>query len=524
MIRAALYARYSSDLQSARSVADQLALLTREAAARGWEVEATYADEAISGASMITRPGLQAMLADAAGGRFQIVLAEALDRLSRDQADTAIIHRALAFAEVRIVTLSEQDVTPLHVGFKGLMNALFLSELGAKTRRGLEARVRDGAFAGGRTYGYCIPAKGQLAIDPAESEIVREIHRRYAAGEAPRTITADLNRRGVPGPRDGLWQASAIAGQPKHGNGILNNELYIGRVIWNRRRKVTDPVTGKKRMRENPPEKWVHREMPELAILTPEEWAATRAMREKMTRATGGARRRPSRPLSGLIRCAACGGPMILVSAGRYGCSHRRERGTCSESRTIAAKVIEARVFEALSDLLTRPGDIEETARAWQAARNNAQEGRRKRRQRLEADAARLANQITRCVDLIVDGHANAALMERLTKLEAEKAAIDAELSAAPSEAAAALPLPPEHFAAMTRALAEAANDPQGGDAVRRAMRRLITAIHAGWSADGAPRFVVDGTLAALLPQRKKPLDTVSGVEGFSGSGCGNRI
>ena len=63
--------------------------------ARGWEVVEVYADHAISGASML-RPGYQRLLEDVRAGRFDVVLAEGLDRLSRDQEDTAALYKQLS--------------------------------------------------------------------------------------------------------------------------------------------------------------------------------------------------------------------------------------------------------------------------------------------------------------------------------------------------------------------------------------------------------------------------------------------
>ena len=59
-----------------------------------------------------------------------MVFAEALDRLSRDQEDVAGIFKRLSFAGVKIVTLSEGEISPLRIGLKGTMNALFLSKRG----------------------------------------------------------------------------------------------------------------------------------------------------------------------------------------------------------------------------------------------------------------------------------------------------------------------------------------------------------------------------------------------------------
>ncbi|CAN5237353.1 hypothetical protein BH11PSE5_BH11PSE5_27090 [soil metagenome] len=132
MIRIALYARYSSDQQSAASIEDQLRICRERAIREGWHVVQTYQDAAISGASLFLRPGIQSLVQDAQAGRFDIVLAEALDRVSRDQADVATLYKHLQFARVPLVTLAEGEISELHVGLKGTMNALFLKDLAKK--------------------------------------------------------------------------------------------------------------------------------------------------------------------------------------------------------------------------------------------------------------------------------------------------------------------------------------------------------------------------------------------------------
>ena len=89
MTRVTLYARYSSDLQREASIEDQFRICRAEADREGWTVAGTYHDAAVSGSSVILMPGVQALLEDARQGGFDLVLAEALDRLSRDQADVA---------------------------------------------------------------------------------------------------------------------------------------------------------------------------------------------------------------------------------------------------------------------------------------------------------------------------------------------------------------------------------------------------------------------------------------------------
>ena len=183
MTRVALYARYSSDNQREASIADQLKLCRIHAERQGWTIVDSYQDRAVSGASLV-RSGVQALLADALRGRFDVVLAEALDRISRDQEDVAGVFKRMMFADVKVITLSEGEISHLHVGLKGTMNALFLKDLADKTRRGLRGRVEAGKSGGGLCYGYDVvkradtagePIYGERRINPAEAENVRRV-------------------------------------------------------------------------------------------------------------------------------------------------------------------------------------------------------------------------------------------------------------------------------------------------------------------------------------------------------------
>ena len=152
---------------------------------------------------------------------FDVVVAEALDRLSRDQEDVAALFKRLRFAGIRIVTLAEGEITELHVGLKGTMNALFLRDLADKTRRGLRGRVEAGQSAGGRAFGYSVVrefdasgerVRGKRAIEPSEAAVVRRIFRNFAAGESPLAIAKALNAERVPGPDGRPWRDTTIRG------------------------------------------------------------------------------------------------------------------------------------------------------------------------------------------------------------------------------------------------------------------------------------------------------------------------
>src|SRR5258708_17114371 len=112
-MRTAIYARYSSDLQSAASIDDQVRLCRERIERERWTLVGTYNDRGLSGASHL-RPGYQQLLADARLRRFDIVVAEELDRSSRDHVHAAAFFKQLNFCGVTIVTLSEGEIGALH--------------------------------------------------------------------------------------------------------------------------------------------------------------------------------------------------------------------------------------------------------------------------------------------------------------------------------------------------------------------------------------------------------------------------
>ena len=250
-MKVAIYARYSSENQREASIEDQFRICREFARKQGWTIAGEYSDHAISGATLL-RPGFQAMMAEALRGRVDVVMAEALDRFSRDQEDTAGLFKRLTFAGVGIVTLAEGDITFLHIGLKGTMNAMFLKELADKTRRGLRGRVELGKSGGGVSFGYQVVrtfkdgavSTGEREIVPEEADTIRQIFKQYAAGVSPKQIAKSLNRDGLRGPHGALWSSSTIHGNPKRGTGILHNELYISRMVWNKLRYLKRPGHG----------------------------------------------------------------------------------------------------------------------------------------------------------------------------------------------------------------------------------------------------------------------------------------
>ncbi len=514
-MKVALYARYSSDNQREASITDQFRICRAYAEKQGWSIVEEYSDQAISGASLL-RPGIQSLIGDALRGRFDIVLAEAMDRLSRDQEDIAGLFKRFVFANVKMVTLSEGDVTHLHVGLKGTMNALFLKDLADKVRRGLRGRVEDGKSGGGNSYGYDVvksfdakgePVRGNRTINHAEADVVRRVFREYAAGASPKRIAIRLNREGISGPAGREWGFTTIYGSPKRGNGILNNEMYVGRIVWNRQRFVKDPDTGKRVSRLNPREEWVIQDVPELRIIDQDLWDAvkTRQQAVKQNTETGGEngiweRRRARYLLSGLTRCGVCGGGYSTISATHLGCSTARNKGTCKNRMAIKRTDLEERVLSSLKGKLMDP------ALFWEFCDEFTREMNRLRMEggatltAARAEVKRIDRELDTLLNLILKGGHAERINAKMVQLEARKAELERAL--ADSEEPPPLLHPEmatfyrEQVAALHVALGD--EDGEGRAAAAERLRTLVDKIILT-PVDGKLAIDVHGDLAGIL-------------------------
>ncbi len=527
-MRAVIYARYSSDLQSPASIEDQVRLCRERIEDENDTVIEIYADYALSGGSLRNRPRMQALLAEAKGGKFDYVVAEALDRVSRDQEDVAAIYKRLRHAEVRLFTLAEGEISELHVGLKGTMNALFLKDLAQKTRRGQRGRVEAGKIPGGNSYGYRIIRRlledgsvstGEREIDSEEAEIVRRIFKEYAEGIAPRQIATRLNRESVPSPRGGQWNASTINGNRLRRNGILNNELYAGQITYNRQRFVKDPETGKRIARLNPEHEWVIREVVDLRIIEDELWQQVQGIKRRYSSRWGNKRQTKKRLLSGLLKCGRCGGGMTTGRGHRYYCSARREKGTCDADRGIGAVELETRVLNGLRDILVgNEALIEEFASEFKQELNRLRKECGKASRHLAKELQRVERGIERCLDFISGGDGDpGSVRQQLRDLEARKHELVTEVQSQAIRTVELHPNLPDLYRRKITQLKQILNDeatrPQAIDIIRSLIGHIE--VHPGQER-GQCDVVVVGALAHFLAFAQQK--TTAGSRGADGT------
>lgn len=167
----AVYARFSSEKQSAASIQDQIRKCSEYADKNAWRVLTghIYCDSAVSGATN-ERQALKEMLAAATKRppEFDCVLVDDTSRLSRSLGDADRITKELKFAGVRIVYVaqgfdSDSESAGMLTAIYGGINEQYLVDLGKKTFRGVEDSLRES----------CTRAAGALGIGMCPSKMLR---------------------------------------------------------------------------------------------------------------------------------------------------------------------------------------------------------------------------------------------------------------------------------------------------------------------------------------------------------------
>ena len=382
MKRCAIYARFSTEMQRATSLEDQIRNCRKFAAQMGWEVldQHVYQDTALSGFGVEHRPAYQRLVAAAvtAAPPFTVILVDDLSRLSRDLVETLKLYRRLKRDGVELVAVADgiqtsHQMAKLQITIKGLVNELYLDDLRDKTHRGLTGRALKGRSTGGRLFGYRTrpgTEGAEWVVFEPEAAIVRRIFSMYADGLSLKAIAVKLNAEGLAfpakatrrGPERLGWAVSTI-------HTILANEKYAGRWVWNKTMFLKDPETGKRTPVARPKDDWVVEERPDLAIVDG-EFSARVQTRLRAVREAYGATNQQKRPrgqapevysphlLSGLMRCARCGARITIQSSqrkkngtvyryGRYRCSFHVTKGpaVCTNTMSIPQPVLEAKLL-----------------------------------------------------------------------------------------------------------------------------------------------------------------------------------
>jgi DNA invertase Pin-like site-specific DNA recombinase len=508
---AAIYARYSDVQCSVTSIEDQVDRCRTYAAQQGWNVTAVYADREISGQSAGARPEFLRLRKDAERGKYNVVLAEAPDRLARRVADLTDLRDVLQFAGVELHAVSMGLITPLHAAVMGMVAEQYSRDLADKTKRGQIGSTKRGKIAAGLAYGYATCAAGPCnrVIDPAQALVVVRIFSEFADGVAPNTIAARLNADGVAGPR-GEWNGTTIRGDAARQTGILRNRLYIGEITYGRTTFRKDPRTGKRLSKVTGDA--IVEAAPGLRIVDDALWARVEKRLEdnarKMARdESGQALNRAHRAqyvLSGLLFCGCCDGSYAIMGKDRYGCSSRKNRRTCDNGATITRQAIETRVLAGIKRGLLAPGMVESFVAKVTVEMKTAQAQARSDEAALTGQLVMVRRKIERLLDQIEDGAGDAVMLgERLKARETERREIEARLVQAHEANPAIVTLPnfASAYADMVRRLEDVLRDATLVQRAHETLARLIEKVVLTPDPDAENGLRVDlhGQVAAIL-------------------------
>jgi len=437
---AALYARFSSELQKDRSVDDQFALCEQVAKREGFKIVARYCDRAKSGSKEFGREGFQ-QLKDAARRReFDVIIVEEHDRLSRDQEGMAGFWKRLKHYGIELWTPKGKQ-NDLDVGIRSFVSQVFLDDLANKIKRAQGPLVREGLFPGSVTYGYdrLLHQPGVRVINEREAEVVRRIFREYADRISPREIAAGLTRDGIPTPSGGKnWNHQTFVGG-SYARGFIGNRIYIGEIVWNTHRQSKDPETEKTLKRPTPASDHIIAKAPELRIIDQTLWDRAQAVRNSRSLSKFGPEGKVTRTpvvarndhlLAGLLRCGACNGHMRIANtsrngSGRVACAAAHQHGTCKHSKTYDLGILKALILDKLRGSLVDPEAIREATRAFHE--RFAERAKRDNVERIAAQKQlnKVKVQLDRIVATILDVGASPIMSAQLKEKEAERAQLE---------------------------------------------------------------------------------------------------
>jgi site-specific DNA recombinase len=441
-LRAALYRRYSDDVQNDPSIERQTADLEKAAPRLGLLLDERlyFEDRGQSATTLFDRPGLtRGLLGAVEKGLVDVVLVEHTDRLAREPADAYWIKAQLKFHNVKVFTPANGEVSDIQWCFESYQNAADSAKTSFRVRSGHDDVAREGKIPGPAPYGYDdVPGKpGVKAPNASEVGIIHRVVLETASRKSPRNIAFDLTRDGIPSPKGEAWTFQTI-------NKILQNELYVGVYVRNKIRKVRNPNSGKRVPRpslDGP----LCVEMPHLRIVDQDLWDAAQRVRQERAHKHGVKRTEVERatvsrlmhPFMGLFRCAECGGKMITCGRGRekgdryLSCSAAHWRRQCSHSKSYSLIRLSKLASEKMHAHLTDPDFVNERAkeRAKELARLEREANTERDTAQREKDRVDL--KIRKLVRLAEDDESDDVPQEvrdRLKELRIEQRGLDQRL------------------------------------------------------------------------------------------------
>ncbi|WP_027086850.1 recombinase family protein [Cohnella panacarvi] len=354
-IRAALYSRVSTDEQRREgySLTAQVEILEQYCQRNNIEVYDLYEDGGYSGKDF-NRPGIQRLLRDLREDKFDVVLAIAVDRISRNNLDVlTFIDRELhpKGKKLLISTCDIDSSTETGKMFISLLGTFAEYErrlIVGRVKNGMEKRAEEGDWNGGQMLGYNTLNK-KLVVDEEEAALVKEIFELRSQGKGYKTIANQLNKRGKKTKMKAPFSTNSI-------KTILENEKYVGNMTWGKQRDWSE-----KRRKGTAIPTMVDGK--HEAIIDRELWQKVQAVKKaKEESNVSQSNFKGEFILSGLLRCPMCGAGTVMSKKKKrdglgyhlyYMCQNFHSKGsTVCKSNLMKKEMIEDQIIKAIQLIL----------------------------------------------------------------------------------------------------------------------------------------------------------------------------
>lgn len=341
---AATYIRVSTDDQAEYSPEAQLVEIRKYAAAHGYILpeQFTFIDEGISGKNTVKRDSFNRMIgvAKTKPKPFDAILLWKFSRFARNREDS-VVYKSMLRKQLGIDVISVSEPVgddKMSVIIEALIEAMdeyYSINLAEEVKRGMSEKARRGELQSTPSFGYSVK-DNHLTPVPEEAELVREMFRRFQAGDGFVHISKWLNSIGVKTHRGNAFENRTV-------EYILRNPVYIGKLRWN-------PAGRSRRDFDN--ENIILADADHEPLIDMETWETVQEMIRKQ-KATMKYKARPTYEkkdwLSGIVRCGACGGTLIFSRPCYFKCNNY-VRGSCKHTQHTRVDLMHDAVIDQLRD------------------------------------------------------------------------------------------------------------------------------------------------------------------------------
>lgn len=312
--------------------------------------------EVVSGDGLFTRPEMLRLLQDIEAGKYTAVLCMAIDRLGRaSQKDGGIILETFKDHDIKIITPQktydlDDDIDETNVEMQSFLARQELKSIKRRLTAGMKKSLEDGYHITEPPYGYrrtYVDKRPTLEIYEPEAEVIRMIFDMYVnQGLGSHIISDRLNSMGLQPRKNDHFSRNTI-------RFMLQNPIYIGKIVWNRKHRVKKKsVHDKNRYVLNPRDKWIESNGIHPPIISEEIFKQAQEIRETRTHPpsfTGTLQN----PFAGLVYCKKCGTAITRQ------CMNKKHHisllcPTTGCTRSIQMHIFENAVLETLWDILEK--------------------------------------------------------------------------------------------------------------------------------------------------------------------------